>query len=207
MAPPELLKRVGGRWRVQILALAGAPATALASVAQLRAILATEAADLRSFGADTDLSAIPDDLLLAAAAAGATTSMALLDIFDGACFIRAPCLCCYAAHSARRAREATAALRMFRQYFNANSYVRSRAYARVVAAMSRDLRPEEVAEVKGHIALLDATPDAIREINGEAGLCVVVPPCQPGVLWVYSTPEGRRLLRHLARAGQKKGAR
>lgn len=202
---PELFARVGGRWRVQLGALTGAPA----SPAQLRAILATEAGDLKTFGADTDLAAIPDDLLVTAAMSGATTSMALLDILDGACFARAPCLCCYAAHSAARAREAAAALRMFRQYFDADSYVRSRAYARAVAAMSRDLRPEEAAEVKDHVARLDTTPDTVREINGSSlgearagpGLCVVLPPCQPGVLWVYSTPEGRRLLRHLARKG------
>ena len=123
---PELFARVGGRWRVQLGALTGAPA----SPAQLRAILATEAGDLKTFGADTDLAAIPDDLLVTAAMSGATTSMALLDVLDGACFARAPCLCCYAAHSAAQAREAAAALRTFRQYFDADSYVRSRAYAR-----------------------------------------------------------------------------
>jgi hypothetical protein len=185
--------------------LTGAPQ---ASPAHLRTILAAEARDLKTFGADTDLEAIPDDLLVTAAMSGATTSMAFLDILDGACFAHAPCLCCYTAHSAARAREAATALRVFRQYFDAGSYMRSRAYARAVAAMLRDLRPEEAAEVKAHIARLDTTPDTVREINGSTlggprgpGLCVALPSCQPGVLWVYSTPEGRRLLRHLARKG------
>ena len=202
---PELFAWAGGRWRVQLAALTGAPQ---ASPAHLRTILAAEAGDLKTFGADTDLEAIPDDLLVTAAMSGATTSMPFLDILDGACFAHAPCLCCYAAHSAARAREAATALRVFRQYFDAGSYVRSRAYARAVAAMLRDLRPEEAAEVKSHIARLDTTPDMVREINGSTlggprgpGLCVALPPCQPGVLWVYSTPEGRRLLRHLARKG------
>lgn len=202
---PELFARAGGRWRVQLAALTGAPQ---ASPAHLRTILAAEAGDLKTFGADTDLEAIPDDLLVTAAMSGATTSMAFLDILDGACFAHAPCLCCYTAHSAARAREAATALRVFRQYFDTGSYVRSRAYARAVAAMLRDLRPEEAAEVKAHIARLDTTPDTVREINGSTlggprgpGLCVALPSCQPGVLWVYSTPEGRRLLRHLARKG------
>jgi hypothetical protein len=198
---PALFVRVGGGWRVRLAALAGTPA----SPEELRAILAAGAGDLKTFGADVDPAAIPDDLLVTAAMSGATTSLALLDILDGACFARAPCLCCRAALSAARAREAAAALRMFRQYFDAGSYVHSRAYARVVAAMLRDLRPEEAAEVRDHIARLGATPDAVREINGSGlgglggGLCVALPPCRPGVLWVYSTPDGRRLLRHLAR--------
>ncbi len=202
---PELFARAGGRWRVQLALLTSAPQ---ASPAHLRTILAAEAGDLKTFGADTDLEAIPDDLLVTAAMSGATTSMAFLDILDGACFAHAPCLCCYTAHSAARAREAATALRVFCQYFDAGSYVRSRAYARAVAAMLRDLRPEEAAEVKAHIARLDTTPDTVREINGSTlggprgpGLCVALPSCQPGVLWVYSTPEGRRLLRHLARKG------
>ena len=165
----------------------------------------------RTLGADTDLETIPDDLLVTAAMLGATTSMAMLDILDGSCFIRAPCLCCYVAHSAGRAREAATAMHEFCRYFDTDSYVRSRAYTRTVATLLRDLRPEEVAEVKDHVAGLDTTPDTIREINGSRlgegraslGLCVVLPRCQPGVLWVYSTPEGRRLLRHLAR---KKGS-
>jgi len=200
----KLFARVGGQWRVQLAALTGAPA----SPAQLRAILSAGAA----LGADTNLETIPDDLLVTAAMSGATTSMAMLDILDGSCFTRAPCLCCYVAHSAKRAREAATAMQEFCRYFDTDSYVRSRAYARTVAAMLRDLRPEEVAEVKDHVASLNTTPDTIREINGSRlgeaghaslGLCVVLPSCQPGVLWVYSTPEGRRLLRHLAR---KKGS-
>ena len=209
---PELLILSGGRWHVRLAALTIAPAGPAASPAQLREILATGAGDLKAFGADTSLDATPDDLLAAAAVSGATTSMALLDILDGACFDRAPCLCCYVARSTRGAREAATALHMFCRYYDAGSYVRSRAYARAVASMSRDLRPEEAAEVKRHTALLDSTPDSVREINGidlgdarSGGLCVVTPPCQPGVLWVYSTPEGRRLLRHLARASQKAG--
>jgi hypothetical protein len=170
----------------------------LATPPQLRAILA--AGDIKELGADVSLETIPDDLLVTAAMSGATTSMALLDILDGPCFAHASCLCCYTAHSAARAREAAGVLQVFRRYFDPDSYVQSRAYARVVAAMSRDLRPEEAAEVKDHVARLNTTPDTIREING-GGLCVVLPPCQPGVLWVYSTPEGRRLLRHLARKG------
>ena len=189
--------RAGERWRVRLAALADTGRTN--TPAALRAIRG--AGDLKAFGAEAGPAAIPDDLLVAAAVSGATSNMALLDILDGVCFARAPCLCCYAARSAPAAREAAAALRRFRQYFDSDSYIRSRAYARDVAAMSRDLRPNEVAEVKDHLARLDTTPDAIREINSSEGVCVTSPPCQPGVLWVYSTAEGRQLLRHLARKG------
>jgi hypothetical protein len=175
--------------------------TTAASPDELRAKLAP--AELKTFGAETPLDAIPDDLVVAAAAAGATVCIPFLDILDGNAFTRAPCLCCYGAHSARVAREAAAALRIFLQYYDADSYVNSRAYVRTVAALSRDLRPEELAEVRNDFAHLASTPDTVREINSKEGLCVVEPPCQPGVLWVYSTPCGRRLLRHLARGVRK----
>jgi hypothetical protein len=190
--------RVDGQWRVRLPALADTGR--INSPAALRELL--EAGDLKAFGAEAGPAAIPDDLLISAAVSGATSNMALLDILDGVCFTRAPCLCCYAARTPPAAREAAAALQRFCQYFDSDSYIRSRAYARDVAAMSRDLRPSEVAEVKDHLAHLDTTSDAIREINsGDGGLCVTTPACQPGVLWVYSTTEGRQLLRHLARKG------
>jgi hypothetical protein len=190
--------RVDGHWRVRLAALADTGR--INSPAALRELL--EAGDLKAFGAEAGPAAIPDDLLVSAAVSGATSNMALLDILDGVCFTRAPCLCCYAARAPPAAREAAAALQRFCQYFDSDSYIRSRAYARDVAAMSRDLRPSEVAEVKDHLARLDTTSDAIREINsGDGGLCVTTPACQPGVLWVYSTTEGRQLLRHLARKG------
>jgi len=201
---PELFARAGGRWLVRLAAFAPAPA----DPAHLRALIVSNAAELKTFGAETEAAAVPDDLLAAAASSGALTCMPFLDILDGGCFARAPCLCCYEALSAQRAREAGAALRIFRRYYDPASYLESRAYARVVAALSRDLRADEVAEVAQHLAVLDSTPDAVREINGRwAGrLCVAAPPCQPGVLWVYSTVDGRRLLRHLARGLRKGGA-
>jgi hypothetical protein len=173
-----------------------------ASPDELRAKLAPD--ELKTFGAETPLDEIPDDLVVAAASAGATGCMPFLDILDGNAFSRAPCLCCYAAHSARKAREAAASLRLFLNYYDADSFVNSRAFVRAVAALSRDLRPEEIAEVRNDFARLDSTPDSVREINSRGDLCVIEPPCQPGVLWVYSTPCGRRLLRHLARGVRKR---
>jgi hypothetical protein len=168
--------------------------------AALRERLAPSEDDLRALGAETALAALPDDLLITAARAGATMSMTFLDILDGGCFVPAPCLCCYAAHSAGSAREAATALRLYLQYYEPASYVGSRAYVRAVAAMARDLEPEELAELKEGLARLNSTPELAREANSSlSGLCVAVPPCQPEVLWVYSTPAGRRLLRHLAR--------
>jgi hypothetical protein len=204
LAPdPGVFEMRGGRWRLRLEALAGAGGLA---PGPLRAALAGAGEDLRALGGEAPPEELPDDLLVAAAASGAVACTAFLDILDGGCFARAPCLCCYGAYSAAQAREAAEGLRLYRRYFSAATYVGSRAYLRAVAAMSRDLRPEEAAEVRAFLAGLDGTPDTVREINGGGDLCVAVPPCRPGTLWVYSTPGGRRLLRHLARASRRTGA-
>lgn len=196
--------RRGSRWRVRLESFAGAASTV--GPHALRGILTPSAEELKTFGADADVAAVPDDLLVAAASCGALTCLPFLDILDGGCFARATCLCCYAAHSAAKAREAAASLQMFQKYYDAGSYLKSRAFVRTVACLSRDLRPEEAAEVKEHVASLDETPDSVRELNAVEGLCVAVPACQSGVLWIYSTPAGRRLLRHLSRGLRKGGA-
>lgn len=204
--PAHLSRAAGGRWRVRLadFALSGSVA---GSPARLRELLGQKAAELADFGAEAEPAALPDDLLVAAAA-GALACMPFLDILDGGCFAQAPCLCCYAAHSTARAREAGAALLLFQRYYDGPSYLASRAYVRAVAALTRDMLEDEVAEVASFLAGLDSTSEGVREINGRwAGrMCVAVPPCQPGALWVYSTADGRRLLRHLARGFRKGGA-
>ena len=172
-----------GRWRVRLAALAAAPEGAPA----LRRLLGAAA------------EGHPDDLLEAAAAFGALTNPALLDLLDGPCFAPAACLCCYEVRSAARAREAAEGLRLFLQYYSSASYVRSRAFPRLVETLARDLAPAELAEARAHLAALGSTPAAVRALNAEEGLCVAAPACQPGTLWVYSTPAGRRLLRRLSR--------
>jgi len=194
-----LFTRRGDQWRLRLDVLTHTTP----DVNDLRDQLTTE--ELKAHGSETKLENVPDDLLIAAASSGATTCMAFLDILDGDCFVRAPCLCCYYPHSAASARVAATTLRLFWRYYESESYLMSRAYVRVVAALSRDLHAEEVSEIKEHIARLDTTPDDLREVNNSLpGLCVTEPLCQPGVLWVYSTPEGRRLLRHLTRTIRKK---
>lgn len=144
---------------------------------------------------------IPDDLLKTAARFGALVSLPFLDILDGDGFHHEVCLCCCKTKSTVSAREAVVALRLFCQYYDARSYLDSRAFIRTVAILSRDLSPGEVVEISTYISSLDSTQDAVREINvpGPLSVCVATPTCQPGTLWVYSTSDGRRLLRHLSR--------
>jgi hypothetical protein len=178
------LERDGNGWRVRFEALSGAAP----SSSVLREVAATQG--------------VADDLLLAAALSGAVSNHALLEILDGGGFERAACLCCYRAPDAA-ARAMDAALRRWQGYYSATAYVASRAFARAVAALSRDLLPDELAEVRAHIAHLDATPELVREINRLGavwGVCVAAPRCRPNTLWVYSTQAGRRLLRSLARS-------
>lgn len=190
-----LFARHGSEWRVRLGAFAAPPPC---SLGELRRVLAGEGplAAPRGALAEKDL---PDDLVATAAACGATTSLAFLDILDGGGFARAPCLCCYAAATAGRARDAGAALKTFLRYYSAQSFLESRAFARLAATLARDLMPREVGEVREFVAALDSTPDVVRAINAAAGLCVALPPCRPGRVWVYSTPAARRLLRHLSR--------
>lgn len=215
---PELFSRGedadGGRrhsWRLRLAPFVAAPTRA---VSDLRTALANAASALASAAParedgpephdpPVEPDKVPDDLLVTASVIGAVTSAPFLDILDGSGFVAAPCLCCYAARSVAAARDAASALRLLERYYDAESYLRSRSFARAVANLSRDLTAAEVTEIADSVASMDGTPEAVREINrGRAGrLCVVVPPCRPGSLWVYSTPEGRRLLRFLSRKG------
>ena len=196
-------QRGPGQWRLRLDMFA--PPCAVAPP-DLRAALSAYPCRKDAPGGPPSPDEIPDDLLTTAARCGAVTSPAFLDILDGGCFTRTPCLCCYAARSAAAAREAADALRLFLKYYNAKSYVESLAFARLVATLSRDLTAEEANSVREAIATLDSTPDIVRAINSAEGLCVALPPCEPGVVWVYSTPEGRRLLRSLARDLRREGA-
>jgi len=199
---PLLLR--AGQWRVRPGLLSAPPSM---TPGELREACAAQGV---AAGEDT-----PDDLLLAAAASGASSSPALLDILDGGEFVAAPCLCCYHIRDPEQFREVQAALRLFGEYFDPAQHVRSRAFGRTVATLSRDLFPDEVEMVRRRLAAQVARgaaqrgaaptpPDALREIHHlERGLCLAEPPCRPGTLWVYSTPDGRRLLRYLSRLAQR----
>jgi hypothetical protein len=174
------------QWRVRLAILVGEVA---ATPEELR----------RCCGAPDDAK-VPADLLLAAAATGPATGPAFLDIMDGGCFVPAPCLCCYSVRSPEHMREATAALRLFQEYHDPAAFVTLRSYGRAVATLARDLHPDEVIMVQKRLSRLESTSAAVREIHRlERSICVAVPACQPNVLWVYSTPAARRLLRHIAR--------
>ncbi len=207
---PELFeRRAGATWCLRPGALVTAPdpaPEAWASAQRARLALVAQAPTGQAPEAQ-DVQELPDDLLITAARVGALMCTAFLDILDGSSFTPAPCICCYAA-SAAQAREIAASIQAFRRYYNAASYVQSRAYARAVKMMAQDLGESELAGLKNEIYHAagggfgrDARePALVREANAAVpGLCVAVPPCRPDVLWVYSTADGRRLLRHLAR--------
>lgn len=157
-------------------------------------------AELRKLSAIDD-PRVPDDLLLATAMTAATVSAAFIEIMDGGCFTAAPCLCCYSVRSAEYMREAASALRLFCSYHDPASFVAHRAYGRAVLAAARDLLPAEVARIRKWMSRLQNAPEGLRKFHRlEKNICVAIPACRPGTLWVYSTPDGRRLLRHLARA-------
>ena len=141
----------------------------------------------------------PGDLLRAAAASGATANLAFLDILDGGDFEPAPCLCCYRAETLQGARKAALELGLFQRYYDPGSYLGSKAFPRMVRTLGRDALPEELAAVKGHLSRLRQTTDLIRAVNAHPGICVTAPPCRPGTVWLYSTPTGRKMLRHLSR--------
>jgi hypothetical protein len=65
--------------------------------------------------------------------------------------------------------------------------------------------PQELQQLKKYSATLHDQPAAIKALNFQDGVCALAPPCSPGIIWVYSTVEGRRLLRHVARQCRKSG--
>ncbi len=195
---PALFNFRGGRWRIRLEALL--IRSAQIEIATLRKALEPHMGAVQSTDDPVVLARIPDDLILTAAVTGPLTNLAFLDLIDGAELARAPCLCCYKANSAAGARTLGRTLMTYLRYYSPRSFFESRAFARTVVTLSRDLYPEEAETVRTFVSGLDSTPDSIRALNAIPGFCVTAPPCRPGVVWIYSTPEGRRLLRHLARA-------
>jgi hypothetical protein len=148
----------------------------------------------------------PHDLLVTAASIGAIMSTPFIDIMDGGLFTAAPCLCCYEIRKQKNVKDAANAFELFLKYYSAESYLASRAYSKNVATLVRDPYPVELEDIADHLSTMDSTPDMVRRINADrrGKLCIAIPPCSPSVLWVYSTVEGRRLLRHLSR-GRARG--
>lgn len=138
----------------------------------------------------------PADVVESARATCVLTNSVFLDIVDEY-FRRSPCLCCYSARSFDNARDAYEALNMLRNYFNPSGCVKSKAFDKILRSLSRDLTPAELKRARKHVA--ESASPAVRRINRYPGICVARPECRPDTLWVYSTPEGRRLLRHLTR--------
>lgn len=137
----------------------------------------------------------------AASACSAIMSPPFLDILDGGSFVRAPCLCCYEARDAAKARSAAISLRLFLRYFNHETWKLSQVAPAASIALASDATPDELRSIAADFASCDGTPSNILRINTQkpGEICIASPACQPGVLWVYSTPASRRMLRHIAR--------
>jgi hypothetical protein len=142
---------------------------------------------------------VPDDVIAVAARSGATTSAPFLDVLESAGFTRAVCLHCYTIEGPAAARGAAESLRAFQHYYRSKSFLASHAFARLAERLLRDVTAEEEREIKEHVEALDATPDVVRRLNREPGVCVAIPECRRDEVWVYSTPAGRKFLRGLAR--------
>lgn len=132
-------------------------------------------------------------------------SMPVRDVLDSS-LTAAPCLCCYNTHLQSRADGAGAAILEITRYFSAASQSSSSAFYRTLAALVRDITPREEAAIKASFVAYSrgirptAQLDACKSLNAIAGVCAIAPPCNPSVLWVYSTPLGRRLLRYMTKA-------
>jgi hypothetical protein len=154
---------------------------------------------------DVDEDPVPDEL----GRLGVVTSIPFLELVDSGDFELSPCLCCYrlkpglsARGSQASARRVAASLELLLQYYDAASYRASKAFDRAVAILTRDVRPADLTEVAEFLIKLESTPSDVREVNRLMAdrLCIALPPCRPDTIWVYSTPDGRRLLRGLAKS-------
>lgn len=143
------------------------------------------------------LAGVPDDLVKTAASCGGIIHQAFTDVIDGGLFVKAPCLCCYRVKPGAEA-EAGRALKLFARHYNPDDYAGSRVFFRTVDTLGRDLREPELAALGRRLAAITG-PEEKYLHHLSTQLCVAVPMCTPNTLWVYSTGEGRRLLRHLAR--------
>lgn len=145
------------------------------------------------------------DVVEWAAANGLVTNPAFVDLVDG-CLSRAPCICCSRARTISDARRAEESIRSLAKYFSRAQYLASNGFYRTVERLLRDVTADELKYIKEYAAGLYDQPGDVRILSARKGLCVMAPPCSPSILWVYSTLEGRRLLRHVARHCRKKGA-
>lgn len=144
------------------------------------------------------------DVIDWAATNGLITNPAFVDLVDS-CLSRSPCLCCCRAGTLSDARRANELIKTMTRFFSRDQYLSSNGIYRTIERLLRDVTEQELQRLKEYSFTLHEQPDAVRALNSQAGICALAPPCHPGVLWVYSTGEGRRFLRHVARQCRKEG--
>lgn len=139
-----------------------------------------------------------------AAANGLITNPAFVDLIDGA-LTRAPCLCCCRAATLGKARSASELIRSMSRYFSREQYLASNGFYRTIERLLRDVTRDELASLKAYTQSLPSQPDVLHALNTYPGVCASSLPCRQHVMWVYSTVEGRRIIRHIARQCRKEG--
>jgi hypothetical protein len=167
-----------------------------------------------------------------AAASGVLANTAFLEIVDEHT-APAACFCCRRAKSRAHAAEADGQIKDLLGYFAPESYAQTLAHYRLLAALTRDATPAELAAVRRRAAAemaaaasADAAPAfaaaigaaaVVSRVPGVVAIPVAHAPPRPAsaeegllgragvALWVCSTPESRRFLRRLGRACQAAG--
>lgn len=136
---------------------------------------------------------------------GILTCLPVLDILDIS-LNKAPCICCYSTHSTKVMNDVVDSLKTVKKYFNINSFIKSHSFIHLVSVISRDLYKDEIINIADKFNKMKTTHQIIRDFNNKhwGKICVIAPLCNSKVLWVYSTPEGRKLLRFISRNLRKK---
>ena len=188
---------------------------------------------LRDFGFEEPPAAIDDAVLAVAATGGIVTNPAFLDIVDDL-LVRSSCMCCYYTRSRSRAGDAEDQIRLLLGYYAQASYETSTAFYRILSGLLRDISPAEAAMISYHVLQgpQDHRAEALGPADqaahdGAAALCRIRGVCavhvsharalgadwaEAGILsgagvalCVYSTAEGRKLLRRLGKVCKAAG--
>jgi hypothetical protein len=188
---PDLFVLEGGRYRLRL------------ELIQTRG--AFPALDLQRIKvADAEKVLKHPDVVDWAATNGLITNPAFVDLVDS-CLSRSPCLCCCRVGNLADARRANELIKTMTRFFSRDQYLSSNGIYRTIERLLRDVTEQELQRLKEYSHTLYEQPETIQILNFQTGICAMAPPCCPGVLWVYSTTEGRRFLRHVARQCRKEG--
>jgi hypothetical protein len=111
------------------------------------------------------------------------------DLIQGEYFIKSPCLCCFETKSPAAYKSASLTIATIAEYHDIKSKKKIE---------TSDLTPCDIMDARTHIKYINFPNPRIHEINKRLkNMCISAPLCKPNVVWIFSNPPAKRLLKNL----------